>query len=103
MQDSQFLNNTTQSFCFPNKHSQASLFKGIHTIIQECIVHGSCLPDPMKLLTQCLKFKCAPSQIKSCCCQIVFNQLDFVVQKSELKEHVELHGHWMIFYPKIHC
>ena len=99
MQDGQFLENTPQSFYFPNDHSQAGLFKGMHIIIQECIEHGACLPDPTKLLVQCLKFKCASGQTNCCCRQILFNQPDFVVQKSKLEELVELHGHQMIFYP----
>src|SRR5882724_13510906 len=45
MQDSQFLDNTTQSFYLPNDHSHSGLFKGMRTIIQEHIKHGSHLPD----------------------------------------------------------
>ena len=72
-------------------------------IIQECIERGLHLPDPMKLLRQCPKFKCAPGQTNCCCHQILFNQPDFVAQKLELEELVESHGYWMIFYPKFHC
>ena len=103
MQDGQFLNNTPQSFYFLNNHSQAGLFKGMCTIIQECIECGSHLPDPMKLLVQCPKFKCTPGQTNCCCRWILFNQPDFVAQKSKLKELVESHRHQMVFYPKFHC
>ena len=103
MQDGEFVDNTPQSFYFPNGHSQASLFKGICMIIQECIECGSHLPDPMKLLGQCPKFKCTPGQTNCCCCWILFNQLDFVAQKLKLEELVELCGYQMIFYPKFHC
>ena len=103
MQDGKFVDNTSQSFYFPNGHSQAGLFKGMHMIIQERIEHGSCLPDPTKLLGQCPKFKCAPSQTNCCCHWILFNQPDFVAQKLKLEELVESCGYWMIFYPKFHC
>ena len=75
----------------------------MHTIIQERIECVSHLPDLMKLLVQCPKFKCAPGQINCCCHRILFNQSDFVAQKSKLKELVELHGHQMVCYPKFHC
>jgi hypothetical protein len=103
MQDGQFLDNTPQSFYFPNDHSQASLFKGMRIIIQERIERGARLPDPTKLLAQCPKFKCAPGQTNCCCCWILFNQPDFVAQKSKLEELVESRGHRMIFYPKFYC
>ena len=103
MQDGKFVDNTSQSFYFPNGHSQAGLFKGMHMIIQEHIEHGSRLPDPTKLLGQCPKFKCAPGQTNCCCHRILFNQPDFVAQKSKLEELVELHGYRMIFYLKFHC
>ena len=75
MQDSQFLNNTPQSFYFLNDHSQASLFKGMHIIIQECIECGVPLPDPMKLLAQCPEFKCTPGQMNCCCRRSSTNQI----------------------------
>jgi hypothetical protein len=103
MQDGQFLDDTPQSFYFLNGHPQASLFKGMHIIIQEHIDHGSCLPDPTKLLVQCQKFQCAPGQTDCCCCRIIFNKPDFVGQKSKLEELIESCGYRMIFYPKFHC
>jgi hypothetical protein len=36
-------------------------------------------------------------------CTILFNQPDFVSQKSELQEFVERCGHLCDFYPKYHC
>ena len=50
MQDGKFVDNTSQSFYFPNGHSQAGLFKGMRMIIQEHIKRGLHLPDP----TNCL-------------------------------------------------
>jgi len=103
MQDGRFLDDTPQSLYFPIGHPQAGLFKGMRIIIQERIDHGSHLPDPTKLLAQCQKFKCAPGQTNCCCCRILFNEPDFVRQKSKLKELVESRGYRMIFYPKFHC
>jgi len=103
MQDGRFLDDTPQSFYFPNGHPQAGLFKGMRIIIQERIDHGSRLPDPTKLLAQCQKFQCAPGQTDCCCRRILFNEPDFVGQKSKLEELIESCGYRMIFYPKFHC
>ncbi|KIJ40787.1 hypothetical protein M422DRAFT_82849, partial [Sphaerobolus stellatus SS14] len=34
---------------------------------------------------------------------ILYNQSDFIEQKSALVELIESHGHSVIFYPKFHC
>ncbi|KIY48763.1 hypothetical protein FISHEDRAFT_8860, partial [Fistulina hepatica ATCC 64428] len=39
-----------------------------------------------------------------CCCRrLLFNQPDFVNQKSWLEEHITRRGHLCDFYPKYHC
>jgi hypothetical protein len=103
MQDGQFLDGTSQSFYFPDSHPQAGLFKGMRHIIQERISHGANLPDPTKLLAQCREFKCLPGATECCCRRILFNQLDFVAQKSKLEELCESRGYRITFYPKFHC
>jgi len=45
---------------------------------------------------------CSPGQTDCCCHWILFNQPDFVGQKSKLKELVKLCGYQMIFYLKFH-
>lgn len=103
MQDGYFADGTRQSFYFPTNHPQSGLFKGMHNIIQECIDRGANLPNPTKLLAQCKDFKCAPRATDCCCRQILFNQPDFVGQKSKLEELCESRGYKVIFYPKFHC
>ncbi|KIJ49123.1 hypothetical protein M422DRAFT_161769, partial [Sphaerobolus stellatus SS14] len=48
-------------------------------------------------------FKCKDSKASCCCWQVLYNQPDFVGQKSALIEFIEAHGHLVIFYPKLHC
>ena len=60
-------------------------------------------PASGTLLAQCEGFKCEAGQINCCCCRLLFNQPDFVNQKSQLKELIALRGHICDFYPKYHC
>ena len=57
------------------------------------------------LPAECPGFKCLPDRTQNncCCCSILFNQPDFVSQKSQLQELIESHGHLCDFYPKYHC
>ena len=67
--------------------------------------------DPSTILRQslviitptCPGSKCPPDRNNCCCWTILFNQPDFVSQKSELQELIEQHGHLCDFYPKYHC
>jgi hypothetical protein len=84
-----------QSFYFPENHpTMKGWFKGMEEIIRE---HG--LWPETGLLADCRK-KCPPDRDNCCCCTILFNQPDFVSQKSELQEFVERCGHLCDFYPK---
>jgi hypothetical protein len=103
MQDGKFPDRSPQSLYFPMDRPQAGLFKGMRIIIQECIEHGANLPDPTKLLAECKNFKCAPGRSNCCCCRILFNQPDFISQKSKLEELGDLQGFKVIFNPKFHC
>lgn len=103
MQDGLFQDGTLQSFYFLTGHPQAGLFKGMGLIIQECIERGAALPDSTKLLAQCRDFKCPSSRADCCCHQILFNQPDFVTQKSKLEKLCDSCGYRMIFYLKFHC
>ncbi|KAF8273930.1 hypothetical protein EI94DRAFT_1562909, partial [Lactarius quietus] len=47
--------------------------------------------------------KCPPDRDNCCCQTLLFNQPDFVSQKSELEELIEKCGHFCDFYPKYHC
>jgi len=88
MQDGHFLDGMWQLFYFPDGHQQAGLFKGMHQIIQECISHGANLPDPTNLLAQCPEFKCLLGVATCCCHWIIFNEPDFVTQKSNCRSSV---------------
>ena len=93
------LTGKEQSLYFPQDHpSMAGWFKGMKEIIKECGLW------PEKgLLADCSGSKC-PADRNNCCCQkLLFHQLDFVSQKSELQEAVKNCGHLCNFYPKYHC
>jgi len=89
-----------QEFYFPDDHSQfPGCFKGMEQIIRECslwLASGN-------LLAQCKGFKCEVGKTDCCCRWLLFNQPDFVNQKSQLEELITSHGHICDFYPKYHC
>ena len=55
------------------------------------------------LIAECPGFKCPPDGENCCCCSTLFNQPDFVSQKSQLQELIERCDHLCDFYPKYHC
>jgi hypothetical protein len=88
-----------QPLYFPDDHpTMPGWFKGMEVIICE---HGL-WPD-QGLSAQCGNFKCPPGCSDCCCCWLLFMQPDFVAQKSQLQELIELCGHLCDFYPKYHC
>jgi hypothetical protein len=92
------LTGEDQSFYFDEEHpSMKGWFKGMEQIIRE---RG--LWPETGLLADCPK-KCPPGRENCCCRKLLFNQPDFVSQKSELQEFVERRGHLCDFYPKYHC
>jgi hypothetical protein len=60
-------------------------------------------PESGNLLAQCEGFKCEAGRTDCCCRRLLFNQPDFVNQRSQLEELVTSHGHICDFYPKYHC
>lgn len=93
-------NGSPQSLYFPEDHSQyPGWFKGMEAILRE----RNLWPESGSLLAQCRDFKCAPDATSCCCRRILFNQPDFVCQKSELWEYITSRGHICDFYPKFHC
>ena len=54
------------------------------------------------LNAQCQNFRCT-AQTNCCCWRLLFTQLDFANQKSQLQELIESRGHICDFYPKYHC
>ncbi|KIJ25877.1 hypothetical protein M422DRAFT_273108 [Sphaerobolus stellatus SS14] len=88
MRDTSFGNNEHQSFYFSDDHPRyPGYFKGMRIILEE---QG--FKNVAKLPAQCGKnFKCEDTRLDaSCCCRrILFNQKDFLEQKSALIELVE--------------
>ncbi len=88
-----------QPFYFPPDHpTMPGWFKGMEQIIQECNLwpeHG--------LPMECLGFQCPDGHTDCCCCRLLFNQPNFIFQKSQLQELIESCGHICDFYPKYHC
>ena len=88
-----------QYFYFPEDHpTMPSWFKGMEIIIWE-----RRLQPEDGLPAQCPDFKCLADHTDCCCWCLLFNQPDFVGQKSKLQEFIESHGHLCDFYPKYHC
>jgi hypothetical protein len=85
----------SQSFYFPEDHpSMPGWFKGMEQILRE---HR--LWPEVGLLTQC-PAKCPLDRVDCCCRCILYFQPDFVAQKSQLEELIEIRGHICDFYPK---
>jgi hypothetical protein len=88
-----------QDLYFPDDHpTYPGWFKGMEQIIRE---RG--LWPAGGLLAQCEGFKCEPGLTDCCCRRLLFNEPDFVHQKSQLEEYVTSRGHICEFYPKYHC
>jgi hypothetical protein len=99
MHDGVLPNGQPQSFYFPPKpHPMPGWFKGM-----EVIICKNRLWPEKGLPAQCLDFKCPPNCMDCCCWRLLYFQPDFVGQKSQLKELIELCGHICDFYPKYHC
>ncbi|KAJ7733169.1 hypothetical protein B0H16DRAFT_1769592, partial [Mycena metata] len=87
-----------QEFYYPDNHPEMpGWFKGMQQILEERgLFHNG-------MLAQCPGFKCDAEATSCCCRRTLFNQPDFINQKSALQELVESRGHICDFYPKYHC
>ncbi|THU75878.1 hypothetical protein K435DRAFT_706193 [Dendrothele bispora CBS 962.96] len=89
-----------QDLYFPDDHpTMPGWFKGMQVILEERGLY----PETGRLNAQCEGFKCPPERTDCCCRRVLFNQPDFVNQKSALEELIESRGHICDFYPKYHC
>jgi hypothetical protein len=89
----------SQDFYFPDDHpTMPGWFKGMEQIIQE----RDLWPET-GLRAECPSFKCPEDQTNCCCRRLLFNQADFISQKSQLEELIVSRGHICDFYPKYHC
>lgn len=92
-------NGSSQPFYFDDNHPQyPGFFKGMEVIIRE---RG--LWPEAGMRASCAGFKCPDGQEYCCCRRLLFNQPDFVAQKSALEELITSRGHLCDFYPKFHC
>jgi len=88
-----------QPMYFPPDHpTMPGWFKGMEVIIRERGLWPEC-----GLPSECFGFKCLDGHTDCCCRRILFNQPDFVSQKSQLEELIESRHHLCDFYPKYHC
>ena len=88
-----------QSLYFPDDHpTMPEWFKGMEQIIWE---RG--LWPEAGLPAECPGFKCLDGKTDCCCRRLLFNQPDFISQKSQLHKLIESCGHICDFYPKYHC
>ncbi|KIO24591.1 hypothetical protein M407DRAFT_76769, partial [Tulasnella calospora MUT 4182] len=103
MRDGIYTNGQPQPLYFADDHpdpDKAGLFKGMEVILRERGLWPS-----GRLRAECEGFKCADPNRKFDCCarRLLFNQPDFINQKSLLQELVESRGHHFLYYPKFHC
>ncbi len=92
-------NGGSQELYYPDDHpTMPGWFKGMETIIRERGLWPS-----QGLNAQCEKFHCKEGSTNCCCRRLLFNQPDFVNQKSWLEEYITARGHICDFYPKYHC
>lgn len=98
MRTGTLLGGACQEFYYPDNHPEMpGWFKGMQQILEERgLFHTG-------LLAQCPGFKCEAGATNCCCRRTLFNQPDFMNQKSALEELIESRGHICDFYPKYHC
>lgn len=68
----------------------------------EVIVCEHGLWPEARLPTECKGFKCKPGATTYCCCQLLFNQPTFIVQRLQLEKLVTWPGQICDFYPMFH-
>lgn len=102
MADARFSDGSPQALYFPADHPRyPGQFKGVTNILQERGI------DASGLKLTCPYFKCEKldtGDTPTCCARrILFNQPDFMEQKSLLEELAESHGCSVLLLPKFHC
>ena len=80
MADGYFTDGTLQTLYFPDGHPRAGVFKGMARILEEW---G--WGDMSKVWAECDHIKCAPGSTNCCCCQILYNEPDFINVESLLE------------------
>ncbi|KII89329.1 hypothetical protein PLICRDRAFT_110047 [Plicaturopsis crispa FD-325 SS-3] len=91
-------NRKPQAFYFPPDHDDAGCFKGMKVILEE---RG--FIKEARLNAGCRNFKCPKGATACCCRRVLYNQPDFVNEKSILEYLCEPEGFRVLFLPKFHC
>lgn len=97
MKDGQLPDGSPQSLYFQSGESKG-LFKGMAVILEE---RG--LTKEAKLRSQCPNFKCPEGATQCCCRRVLYNQPDFMAERSLLEIECDKRGFQVIFLPKFHC
>jgi len=99
MRVSRLADGTSQELYWPAiHHTMPGHFKGMKRILQEHHLWT------VSLLAQCSpNFSSCKGKTSCCARRFMFNQPDFIAQKSRLEEIIEKQGHICDFYPKFHC
>lgn len=97
MKDGQLPDGSPQPLYFTSGENKG-LFKGMAVILEEC---G--LTDEAKLPRECPRFKCPEGATRCCSRRVLYNQPDFVAERSLLEVECEKRGFQVIFLPKFHC
>jgi len=107
MDNGRFPDGSEQSFYFPvSHHTYPGRFKGMQEIVRERFERsapGVPNPNNPRLNGQCKDFKCPDGRTDCCLRRILYNQPDFITQKSALEELCTARGYSVIFLPKFHC
>lgn len=83
---------------YPDDHPEMPRwFKDMKAILQECGLY-----PPGGMNAMCEGFKCPLGHSDCCYHRTLFNQPDFITQKSHLQEFIESCGHICDFYLKYH-
>lgn len=79
-------------------HAHVGVFKGMAAILQE-----RRFANALTLRAQYKDFKCTDNTVNCCCCQILYNQLDFVNFPSKLERMCKPQKYQVMFLLKFHC
>lgn len=90
-----------QSLYFPVDPQHPDLpgrFKGMAEILRERGFHLEA-----ELRAECEGFHCPPSATRCCCRRFLYNQPDFLAERSILEDTCSARGFRVLFLPKFHC
>ena len=98
MEPGRYANGEPQLLYFPDGHKKAGWFKGMAQILQEQGLEAESM-----LQAECKGFYCPPGRTRCCCCQVLYNQPDFIRIASILETTCHAKNVQVLFLPKFHC